>query len=84
MQIKELFDEVKMKHIKPRGYTEIRLSDDGVHTHEVVVSGKKHYCKQISSCDQCNKKVRFWCKVISRIEDRQDQIIADNKLIAIE
>lgn len=66
-----------MKHIKPRGYTESRPSGDGIHRYEVIVSEKKHYCKRIECCDDCNKRVRFWCRVIRRIEDRQNQIIAD-------
>lgn len=69
-----------MKHIKPRGYSESRESGDGIHRYEVIVSEKTHYCKQISCCDNCHKRVRFWCKVINRIEDRQNQIIADNRL----
>lgn len=73
-----------MKHIKPRGYTESRASGDGIHRYEVVVGEKAHYCKRVSSCDQCNKRVRIWCKIISWIEKRQNQIIADNKLNAIE
>ena len=36
---------------------------------------KKGYCNLHSSCEVCNRKVRFWCKVISYIEDLQIKII---------
>lgn len=36
---------------------------------------KKGYCDLHSSCDECNKKVRFWCRVITFIEDLQTEII---------
>jgi NADH:ubiquinone oxidoreductase subunit F (NADH-binding) len=69
-----------MKHIKPKGYAETILCDDKIHTLEIVVSEKRHYCNKTSSCKQCHRGVRFWCKVISRIEKHQNQIIADNRL----
>lgn len=36
---------------------------------------KKGYCDLHPSCEVCNKKVRFWCNVISHIEDLQVKII---------
>ena len=72
-----------MKHIKPVGYSESRESGDGIHCYEVIVGEKKHYCSQISSCDRCHKMVRFWCKAIKRIENYQEQIIANNRLNVI-
>ncbi len=36
---------------------------------------KKGYCDLHDCCDMCNVRVRFWCKIIKRIEDRQTKII---------
>jgi hypothetical protein len=36
---------------------------------------KKGYCDLHDCCEICNPKVRFWCKVISKIEDLQTKII---------
>ena len=36
---------------------------------------KKGYCDLHNCCEICNPKVRFWCKVIARIEDLQTKII---------
>lgn len=34
--------------------------------------GWKHsYCNLQSCCEECDKKIRFWCKVIRKIEDMQ-------------
>lgn len=33
------------------------------------------YCDEIDSCDLCNSRVRFWCKVKCRIEEWQVKII---------
>lgn len=33
------------------------------------------YCHFNSCCENCNKKVRFWCKVRKRIERLQEKII---------
>lgn len=35
----------------------------------------KGYCDLHSSCDVCNKRVRFWCKVKGEIEKLQTRII---------
>lgn len=35
----------------------------------------KSYCDLHSSCEVCNPKVRFWCKVKNWIEDLQKKII---------
>ena len=40
-----------------------------------VYGYKKAYCNTQSCCEKCDKKVRFWCKVISRIEDIQTKRI---------
>ncbi len=36
---------------------------------------KKGYCDLQNCCEHCNKRVRFWCKVISVIEEHQAKII---------
>ena len=36
---------------------------------------KKTYCGFQNSCEDCDKKVRFWCKVILKIEDIQTKRI---------
>jgi hypothetical protein len=69
-----------MKHIKPKGYHETRPSGDGVHTYAVIISEKRQYCKHQSCCEHCDKKVRRGCEKIRRIEERQNQIIADKQL----
>lgn len=33
------------------------------------------YCHLISCCEDCNKKIRFWCKVKRKIENRQIKLI---------
>lgn len=33
------------------------------------------YCFLNSCCEECSKKVRFWCKVKERIAQRQEKII---------
>lgn len=33
------------------------------------------YCNLNSCCEDCNKKVRFWCKVKDRIMEHQEKII---------
>ena len=45
------------------------------HQNEHVYGVKKGYCDLISSCERCNPKIRFWCKIIHKIEDRQTKII---------
>ena len=35
------------------------------------------YCNEHGCCDCCNKRVRFWCKVKCRIEERQTKIIKE-------
>ena len=40
------------------------------------------YCYLNSCCEECNKKVRFWCKVKDKLIKRQEKIIKktlDNK-----
>ena len=36
---------------------------------------KKGYCNLHNCCEICNPKVRFWCKIIARIEKLQTKII---------
>lgn len=36
---------------------------------------KKGYCDLHSSCSECNKKIQFWCRVITYIENLQTKII---------
>lgn len=36
---------------------------------------KKGYCDLHDCCEVCNPKVRFWCNIVSRIEDLQKRII---------
>ena len=33
------------------------------------------YCSCMKSCDECNKRVAFWCDVISIATDIQERII---------
>lgn len=33
------------------------------------------YCHFNSCCENCNKKVRFWCKVRNRLVKHQERII---------
>lgn len=35
----------------------------------------KKYCFLNDCCENCNKKVRFWCKVKVRISKHQEKII---------
>lgn len=32
---------------------------------------KKSYCNQMSSCENCDRIVRMWCRLIRKIEDVQ-------------
>lgn len=34
------------------------------------------YCNLNSCCEECNKKIRFWCKVKDHLVDHQEKIIA--------
>ena len=52
---------------------------DSMHRSYGVVPIKKAYCDLHDCCEVCNPRVRFWCKVIVKIEDLQTRII--NKLI---
>lgn len=36
---------------------------------------KHSYCKQTDCCERCDKQVRFWCKVIVKIERLQKRRI---------
>ena len=36
---------------------------------------KDAYCQLQSCCEECDRKVRFWCKVIRKIEKLQVKII---------
>jgi hypothetical protein len=38
----------------------------------------KGFCDLHSCCEECNKKVKFWCKVKTKIEDIQTRIIDKN------
>lgn len=33
------------------------------------------YCHLVSCCEDCNKKIRFWCKVKCKIERTQEKLI---------
>lgn len=33
------------------------------------------YCHLVSCCEDCNKKIRFWCKVKRKIESHQNKLI---------
>lgn len=33
------------------------------------------FCDLNSSCDDCNRRVRLWCKIRNRIRKRQETII---------
>lgn len=33
------------------------------------------YCNLNSCCENCNKKVRFWCRVGTRLQKHQEKII---------
>lgn len=35
----------------------------------------ERYCWLNSQCEECNKKVRFWCKVADRLFKHQEKII---------
>lgn len=35
----------------------------------------ERYCWRKSHCEECNKKVRFWCKVADRLIKHQEKII---------
>ena len=35
----------------------------------------ERYCWLNSCCEECNKKVRFWCKVKDRLIKHQEKII---------
>lgn len=35
----------------------------------------ERYCWLKSNCEECNKKVRFWCKVADRLFKHQEKII---------
>lgn len=35
----------------------------------------KSYCSLMSCCEECNSKIRFWCKVIDKIRDIQKKYI---------
>jgi len=45
------------------------------HQGKNIYGTKKGYCNLINCCDHCNKNVRFWCKVIVKIEEHQKKII---------
>lgn len=40
-----------------------------------IYGTKKGYCDLVKCCDHCDKKVRFWCKAICKIEKLQTKII---------
>lgn len=52
---------------------------DSRHHKNGIYGIKKGYCDLHDCCEVCNSKVRFWCKVISKIEDWQTKII--NKIV---
>lgn len=62
-----------MKH-KEMAVTK-EMINESRHQGYSVYGIKKGYCDLHSCCEVCNKKVRFWCKVISFIEDLQIKII---------
>lgn len=56
-----------------------QMLNDSRHQGYSVYGIKKGYCDLHDCCEICNSKVRFWCKVIARIEGLQTKII--NKLV---
>ena len=36
---------------------------------------RERFCSMVSCCEYCNRRVRFWCRVNSRIGEHQTKII---------
>lgn len=52
-----------------------QMLNESRHRDHRVYGIKKGYCDLHDCCEICNPKVRFWCKVIARIENLQTKII---------
>lgn len=52
-----------------------QMLNDSRHQGYSVYGIKKGYCDLHDCCEICNPRVRFWCEVIKKIEDRQTKII---------
>ena len=48
---------------------------DDVNSLDRITGLFNRYCSLNSCCENCNKKVRFWCVVKDRIRERQERII---------
>ena len=64
-----------MRSKKEAKMTEKQLQDYRRDNKGNVYGYKHSYCEFHDCCDYCNKKVRFLCKVISKIEILQEKII---------
>ena len=49
--------------------------EDGRHRNYSVYGYKKSYCDLIDSCEECDRVVCFWCRVIKQIEEIQKKRI---------
>ena len=56
-----------------------QMLHDSRYYNNSVYGIKKGYCDLHNCCEVCNSKVRFWCRVIDKIEDLQAEII--NKIV---
>lgn len=59
------------------------LMKNGIRVPGVWSSGgppHKAYCLATPSCDKCNKRIRFWCRVKNSIGDIQNKIIEKRRL----
>lgn len=48
---------------------------DDIESLDKITGLFKRYCFSNSCCENCNKKVRFWCKIKDRIREHQEKII---------
>ena len=55
------------------------MLNESKHCGNRVYNTKKAYCNLLNCCEMCNSNVRFWCKVIAKIEKLQTKII--NKIV---
>lgn len=65
--------EIAMKN-KEKKFTMQQVHDNRKQGY-CVYGIKKGYCGLVNCCDYCNKRVRFWCKIIAKIEEHQTKII---------
>ena len=49
--------------------------EDGRHRTFSLVGYKTSYCDLIGSCEECDRVVSFWCRVIRKIEEIQKKRI---------